>query len=134
MGSPAQAAGPFRASPLAVAWSPPWAAGGCLLHCGPSWPVGNRVPHHYLLQGTLLWHSEHLLPSFSFPFLFVCRAVSNFFSPNSSVLPTAVLPLLSVLKYLSPLGLRGPAVPWGAPIGAGCTQCWATPASSQRLP
>lgn len=94
---------------------------------------GNHVPHHDLLQGTLLWHLEYLLPSFCFPFC-LQGCVLNFFSSYSSVLSTAVLPLLSILKYLSPLGLRGSAVPLGGRIGAGCTQCWATPASSQKLP
>lgn len=133
--SSARAAGPFRASPLAVAWGPPWTAGGCLLHHGPSWHVGEwhaspwspsrdsalalEVPPPLLLS----------LLSAGLPYVFSC--------PYSSVSPTAVQPFLSTLKYLSwshhHIGLRGSALPWGGSIGAGCTQHWAAPAS-QRLP
>lgn len=93
---------------------------------------GNSLPHHDLLQGTLLWHLEYLLPS---SFHCCLPGCLNLFPPLS-VSPTAVQPFLSTLKYLSQshLHMRGSPLPWGGSIGAGCTQDWAAPASSQRLP
>jgi len=65
MGSP-QAAASFRAYPPAPMWGPPWAAGGYLLHCGPTWAAGRQpVPLWSSPQAageSWLQFLEHLVP------------------------------------------------------------------------
>jgi len=62
-----QAAASLRAHPPAPAWSPPWAAGGDLLHCGLPWHAGAQPASPWSSswaagEKSLLWRLEHLLP------------------------------------------------------------------------
>ena len=80
----------FKAHPPALAWGPPWAAGGWpILPWSSPWVAGKA----------LFWHLEHLLPSL-FTDLGFCRAVSLTFSHScpSQLLRSIFNPFLNTLS------------------------------------
>jgi len=96
--------------PPAPVWSPPWAAGGDLLHCGPPWAAEDSLPHCGLLhelQGNLC---SSTWSTFSPSFFTDLRAASHFFHIFSLLSPGAVaaaqifFPLLNyvMLEMLPP--------------------------------
>jgi len=88
---PAPARPPHRVTasfghPPALAWGPPLAADGYLLHCGPPWAAGAQpaLPGSapWAAGESLLQQLEHLLPFFCTD-LGVCRVISFTYSRSS---------------------------------------------------
>jgi len=103
--------------PPALAWGPPRAAGGNLLHCGPEWAAGRQPASPWSAPWAagepLLRCLEHLLPSFC-TYLGVCRVVSLTYSRSSHLSALAQQVFFPILKYVItealPLSLMGSAL------------------------
>jgi len=144
--SPASTPAPARASPRttasfglppAPAWSPPWAAGVCLLHCGPPWTAGEQVASLWSFIISCKGRHSAPAPGATPPFSSSLTLVSvGLFHTFSLLSPTAkccytggFFPLLKyVITEAPPLSLMGSALASGGPIlelpGIGSVRHW----------